>query len=152
MARPLIYFLCTGNSCRSQMAEGFARALAGDRFDVASAGIEPSSLHPLAVAVMREVGIDISAHTSKGISPALLQRADTVVTLCGDANDRCPAVPGARLRLHWDLPDPARARGTEEERMAVFRSVRDDIARRVRKLTSVPPPDASSTAPQKGCR
>ncbi len=136
VAKPLIYFLCTGNSCRSQMAEGFARDMAGDRFEIASAGIEPSSVNPRAIAAMREVGVDISAQTSKPIDEALLKRADLVVTLCGDANDRCPAVPTTRLRLHWDLPDPARARGSAAEQMEVFRTVRDDIRRRVSELVA----------------
>ena len=139
MAKPLLYFLCTGNSCRSQMAEGFALQMAGGRFEIASAGIEPSSLNPRAIAAMREAGVDISTHTSKAIDLALLRRADVVVTLCGDANDRCPSVPEARLRLHWDLQDPARAQGTEAERMAVFRAVRDDIRRRVADLVAQPP-------------
>ena len=134
MDRPLLYFLCTGNSCRSQMAEGFARSMGGDRFEVASAGIEPSTVNPRAVAVMREVGVDISGQTSKGIDPGLLGRADVVITLCGDANDRCPSVPGARRRLHWDLPDPARAQGSEQDQMAVFRAVRGEIRRRVAGL------------------
>jgi arsenate reductase len=118
------------------MAEGFARDLAGERFEIASAGIEPSSVNPRAILAMREVGIDISAHTSKPLDPGLLSRAEVVVTLCGDANDRCPAVPTARMRLHWDLPDPARAVGTEAEQMAVFRAVRDDIRRRVSGLVA----------------
>lgn len=134
MPRPLVYFLCTGNSCRSQMAEGFARHLAGDGWDVASAGVEPSAVSPKAIAVMREAGIDVSDHTSKAIDPELLGHADVVITLCGDANDRCPSVPTARRRLHWDLPDPARAQGAPEEQMAAFRVVRDDIRRRVSEL------------------
>jgi len=136
VAKPLMYFLCTANSCRSQMAEGFARHMAGDRVEVASAGLEPSSLNAQAVMVMGEVGIDISGHTSKAIDADLLQRADVIVTLCGDANDRCPSVPASARRLHWDLPDPARAAGTEAERMAVFRSVRDKIRRHVAALVS----------------
>jgi arsenate reductase len=133
-AKPLLYFLCTGNSCRSQMAEGFARALAGARLEVASAGLEPSAVHPLAIAVMREAGVDISGHRSKAIDPALLARAAIIVTLCGDARDRCPAVGGPGRRLHWDLPDPARAPGGQAERLAAFRAVRDDIRRRVAAL------------------
>lgn len=116
------------------MAGGFARRLAAEDFEIASAGIAPSRVQPLAVDVMREVGVDISAHASKAIDPELLQRADVVVTLCGDANDRCPPVPNARRRLHWDLPDPPRARGRTEDRLAAFRAVRDDIRRRVVEL------------------
>jgi len=118
------------------MAEGFARHLVGERCAVASAGIEPATLNPRAVAAMHEVGIDISAQTSKGIDAALLRRADVIVTLCGDANDRCPRVPEARRRLHWDVSDPARASGTAEEQRAVFRTVRDDIRRRVAALVA----------------
>lgn len=113
------------------MAEGFARALGGDGLEVASAGLEPSRVHPRAIQVMAEVGIDISGQTSKAIDPAVLRRAAVVVTLCGDANDRCPTVPPGAKRLHWNLPDPARAAGTEAEQLTVFRSVRDDIRRYV---------------------
>jgi arsenate reductase len=132
--KPLIYFLCTGNSCRSQMAEGFARAMAGDRFEVASAGIAPTRVNPHAIAVMAEVGIDISRHTSKGIDRALLDRAAVVVTLCGDAEESCPVTPPHVRRLHWPLPDPARAQGTDAEVMAVFREVRGQIGARTRAL------------------
>lgn len=135
--RPLLYFICTGNSCRSQMAEGFARALGGDRLDVASAGLAPSTVNPMAIEVMQEAGVDISGHTSKAIDATLLARASVVVTLCGDANERCPAVPGSARRLHWDLPDPARVSGTEAERRAAFRAVRDRIRRHVEALVAV---------------
>lgn len=134
MQRPLVYFLCTGNSCRSQMAEGFARSLAGDAWDVASAGLSPSVLDPRAVAVMAEVGIDISGQVSKGIEPARLSRATLIVTLCGDAAERCPVTPPHVRRVHWPLPDPARAMGTEAEVAIAFRAVRDDIRRRVEAL------------------
>lgn len=129
--KPLIYFICTGNSCRSQMAEGLARHILGDRFDVKSAGLEPSTVNPTAIQVMAEVGIDISHHTSKALDPSLLSRAEVVITLCGDARDRCPNVATGGLKLHWDLPDPARAEGTVAQRLDVFRSVRDDIRRRM---------------------
>lgn len=132
--RPLLYFICTGNSCRSQIAEGFARALTGDRAEVRSGGTEPKGLHPLAVQVMAERGIDISGQASRAIDPAALQEALVAVTLCGDAEETCPATPAAVRRLHWPLPDPARAEGTPEERLSVFREVRDDIARRVQAL------------------
>lgn len=131
---PLLCFICTGNSARSQMAEGFARSLADDRVEAASAGLEPSRVNPLAVAAMNEVGVDISWHQSKAIDLSILARATIVVTLCGDANERCPVVPGPSRRLHWDLPDPARAQGPDAERMEVFRRVRDDIQQRVRAL------------------
>ena len=136
MPTPLVYFLCTGNSCRSQMAEGFARHLAGDRWKVASAGIEPSVVNPLAVAVMAEVGIDISRQVSKPIDPAFLDRAAVIVTLCGDAEERCPVTPPHVRRVYWPLPDPAKATGSECEVRAAFRAVRDDIGRRVEALLS----------------
>ncbi len=136
MPTPLVYFLCTGNSCRSQMAEGFARHLAGDRWEVASAGIEPSVVNPLAVAVMAEVGIDISRQVSKPIDPELLHRAAVIITLCGDAEERCPVTPPRIRRMHWPLPDPAKATGSESEVRAAFRAVRDDIGRRVEALLS----------------
>ncbi len=127
MPKPLMYFVCTGNSCRSQMAEGFARLLGGDRWQVASAGIAPTAVNPLAVIAMSEVGIDITPQTSKAIDRDLLQRATVVVTLCGDAEETCPAPPPGVRRVHWPLPDPARARGDAAEVAAVFRSVRDEI-------------------------
>ena len=116
------------------MAEGFARSLLNPCWTVASAGLETHGLNPRAVAVMKEVGIDISDQESTLIDPDYLAASDLVVTLCGDARDRCPVVPATVTRLHWDLPDPAAATGSEEEILAVFRSVRDDIARRVRSL------------------
>ncbi|PDO10325.1 MAG: arsenate reductase (thioredoxin) [Candidatus Reconcilbacillus cellulovorans] len=134
MKKKIIYFLCTGNSCRSQMAEGFAKAYLGDRFDVYSAGIEAHGLNPTAVRVMAEKGIDISGQTSDVIDPQLLAKADWVITLCGDAHDRCPAVPPHVRREHWGFDDPAKATGTEEERLAVFRRVRDEIEERIRRF------------------
>ncbi|MEW6547445.1 MAG: arsenate reductase (thioredoxin) [Bacillota bacterium] len=134
MAKKRVMFLCTGNSCRSQMAAGFARHLGGDRWQVYSAGLEPAGLNPRAVEVMRELGIDISGQVSRAIDPDLLRSMDLVVTLCGDARDRCPVTPPHIRRLHWPLPDPARAEGTEEEIMAVFRRVRDEIQELVAQL------------------
>jgi arsenate reductase len=134
MRKPLIYFLCTHNSCRSQMAEGFARHLAGDRWEVASAGTEPSVVHPLAVAVMEEAGVDISRQVSKPLDPGLLERAAVIVTLCGDAEERCPVTPAHVHRVHWPLPDPAKATGSASEVRAAFRAVRDDIGERVKAL------------------
>jgi arsenate reductase len=130
--RPVLYFLCTGNSCRSQMAEGWARHLGGDRVEVYSAGVEAHGLNPTAVAVMREIGIDISGQKSKLIDPELLHRADYVITLCGDAKDRCPVTPPHVRRLHWRFPDPAKVTGTEDEVLAAFRAVRDAIGERIR--------------------
>lgn len=134
MPKPLVYFLCTGNSCRSQMAEGFARQLAGDRWEVASAGIEPSTVHPRAIAVMAEVGIDISRHVSKAIDPDRLAHAALIVTLCGDAEERCPLTPPRVQRVHWPLPDPAKASGSDAEVYGTFRAVRDEIGQRVQEL------------------
>lgn len=146
MRSPLVYFVCTGNSCRSQMAEGFARAWGGGRVLAASGGLSPSRVHPLATAVMREVGVDISGQRSKAIDPELVREATVVVTLCGEADEACPATPPHVLRLHWPLPDPARAEGTEEERLRVFRAVRDEIAGRVKELLDGPP-DARPLTP-----
>lgn len=131
---PQIYFLCTGNSCRSQMAEGFARQILPADWRIASAGIETHGLNPLAVKVMAEKGIDISNYQSKLIDPQYLQTCDIVVTLCGDARDRCPVVPATVTKIHWPLLDPAQATGTEAERLAVFRQVRDEIAKRIQAL------------------
>lgn len=122
-----IYFLCTGNSCRSQMAEGFAQEILGPDCRVASAGIETHGLNPLAVKVMAEKGIDISQHTSKLIDPEYLNNCDLVVTLCGDARDRCPMTPPTVQKEHWPLPDPAQATGSEAEILEKFREVRDQI-------------------------
>jgi arsenate reductase len=124
-----VLFLCTHNSARSQMAEGFLRALAGDRFEAGSAGTEKTVVNPLAIRAMAERGIDISGHTSKLYSD--LESWDYLITVCDDANERCPWVPGPVKRLHWSFPDPSRAIGTEEERLAVFRRVRDRIHERL---------------------
>jgi arsenate reductase len=126
-----VLFLCTGNSARSQMAEGFLRHLAVDRFDVESAGINPKGVNPLAITAMREVGIDISGHHSKTAGSLLGQHFRYVITVCDNANERCPIFPGV-VRLHWPLEDPATATGSESERLAVFRRIRDQIDSRVR--------------------
>lgn len=131
MNKPGVLFLCTGNSARSQMAEGYLRHLAGDRFEVESAGIDPKGVNPLAIAAMREVGIDISGHRSKTAGSLLKRSFRYVVTVCDNANERCPIFPGAVKRLHWPLEDPAAATGSEEERLAVFRRVRNEIAGRM---------------------
>lgn len=126
-----IYFLCTGNSCRSQMAEGLAQQLLGPEWHIASAGVETHGLNARAVVVMNEVGIDISHQYSKLIDVDYLDHCDLVVTLCGDARDRCPITPPSVKKLHWPLPDPAQTEGTEEEQLTVFRSVRDQIKWRI---------------------
>ncbi|KIR08748.1 arsenate reductase (thioredoxin) [Levilactobacillus brevis] len=129
-----IYFLCTGNSCRSQMAEGFAKQMFGLDWEVASAGIETHGVNPFAIKAMAEVGIDLSHNTSKLIDTNYLNQCDLVVTLCGDARDRCPMTPPTVKKLHWPLPDPAQATGTEIEKMEVFRKVRDQIHQNVQNL------------------
>ncbi|WP_204121713.1 MULTISPECIES: arsenate reductase (thioredoxin) [Levilactobacillus] len=129
-----LYFLCTGNSCRSQMAEGFAQALAPADWTIASAGVETHGLNPLAVKAMAEIGIDISQHTSKLIDTAYLNSSDVVVTLCGDARDKCPMTPPTVERRHWPLRDPAQATGDEAAQLVVFRQVRDEIKDRVSAL------------------
>lgn len=136
MTKPLVYFLCTGNSCRSQIAEGWARHLGGDKIEVHSAGVEAHGLNPRAVATMKEANVDISQHTSKLIDPDLLNRADYVITLCGDANDRCPMTPPHVTRLHWGFEDPARATGTEEEVQTKFRDVRNAIRDKIQEFLS----------------
>jgi len=126
-----VLFLCTHNSARSQMAEGFLRAMAGDRFEAGSAGIEKTSVNPLAIRAMAERGIDLGGHTSKVYADVASEGWDYLITVCDDANERCPWVPGSVKRLHWSFPDPSRATGTEEERLAVFRRVRDQIQERL---------------------
>jgi arsenate reductase (thioredoxin) len=126
-----VLFLCTHNSARSQMAEGLLRNLAGDRFEAHSAGMEATHVRPLAVRAMDEIGVDISGQESKTLDRYLGEPFDYVITVCDDANEACPFFPGGARRLHWSLPDPSAAKGTEEERLAVFRSVRDGIRERV---------------------
>lgn len=137
MTRKLkILFLCTGNSCRSQMAEGYARYYGGDRLEFYSAGISPVGVNPRAVSVMKEAGIDISGQTSKAIDRDILDQADIIITLCGDARESCPLAPGKVEKRHWALEDPARAKGTEAEIMDKFRSVTDQISSLVKELIS----------------
>ena len=122
--------LCTGNSCRSHLAEGILRAVAGDILDVQSAGSKPAGyVHPMAIRVMAEIGIDISGHRSKHMDEFLDRDVETVVTVCGNADQACPMFPGQVHRYHWGFDDPAHAVGTEEERLKVFRRVRDEIRR-----------------------
>ena len=126
--KPTILILCTGNSCRSHMAEGILRAAAGDLLDVQSAGSKPAGyVHPLAIKALAEIGIDISAHHSKHMDEFLSQDVETVITVCGNADQACPMFPGQLNRHHWGFDDPAHATGTEDEQMAVFRRVRDEI-------------------------
>lgn len=129
-----ILFLCTGNSCRSQMAEGFARSLAAGSVAIESAGIEAHGKNPRAIAAMQEVGVDISAQESTRLTDAMLERADLVVTVCGHADEHCPLLPPGTRKLHWPLEDPARATGTEEEIRTEFRRIRDEIQERMTEL------------------
>ncbi len=135
MSRPVtVLFLCTGNSCRSQMAEGYARTLGRGAVEALSAGIEAHGKNPRAIRVMAEDGVDISEQESTRLSDDMLARADVVVTVCGHADERCPIVPPGVRKEHWPLPDPARAEGTEPEIVTEFRRVRDAIKRRVADL------------------
>ena len=130
--RRRVLVLCTHNSARSQMAEGFLRAWAGDRCEVASAGTEATRVHPLAIRAMAEAGIDLGAHTSKSLDRFVAEPWDVVITVCDSANEGCPVFPAHTTRIHWSFEDPSRATGTEDERLAVFRRVRDEIAGRLR--------------------
>lgn len=126
--KPKVLILCTGNSARSHMAEGILRAAAGDVLDVHSAGSKPAGyVHPLAIKAMAEIGIDISGHRSKSMSEFLNQKIDTVITVCGKADQVCPTYPGQIHRFHWPFDDPGHAVGTEDEQLNVFRRVRDEI-------------------------
>ena len=128
MAKPLILILCTGNSCRSHLAEGILRAAVGEAAEVASAGSDPAGyVHPMAVEVMKEIEIDISAHTSKHLDEFLQREVHTVITVCGNADQACPIFPGQAEKHHWPFDDPAKVTGSEEEIRAVFRRVRDEI-------------------------
>ncbi|MFY3790641.1 arsenate reductase (thioredoxin) [Ureibacillus sp. MALMAid1270] len=133
MSHKTIYFLCTGNSCRSQMAEGWAKKFLPD-WDVKSAGIEAHGLNPNAVKAMKEIDIDISKQTSDIIDMETLNNADLVVTLCSDAADKCPVTPPQVRRVHWGFDDPAKVQGTDEEKWSVFQRVRDEIGSRIKKF------------------
>lgn len=129
-SRPTVLILCTGNSCRSHIAEGILRAAAGDFLDVVSAGSKPAGyVHPLAIAVMHEIQIDISRHTSRHMNEFMSRPVETVITVCGHADRGCPMFPGQVNRHHWPFEDPAHASGTEEEKLAVFRRTRNEIHR-----------------------
>lgn len=131
MSQPKVLFLCTGNSARSQMAEGYLRRVADERFEVMSAGIEPKGLNPLAIEAMQEIGIDISRQTSKDVVDLLGQHIPYVVTVCDNAKEHCPIFPGTWKFLHWSLEDPAAATGTHDERLSVFRRIRDQIVEHI---------------------
>lgn len=128
MNKPRVLILCTGNSCRSHMAEGILRAAGGDLFEVHSAGSNPAGyVHPMAIEALKEIGIDISSHDSKHMDTFLDRDIDTVITVCGNADQACPAFPGQVERYHWGFFDPAKATGTDEEAMNCFREIRDQI-------------------------
>jgi arsenate reductase len=131
VTRQRVLVLCTHNAARSQMAEGLLRAMAGDRFEVASAGTEATRVHPLAIRAMEERGIDLRSHTSKAVDRLAAEPWDVVITVCDAARERCPVFPGRTTRVHWSFEDPSAAVGSEEERLAVFRRVRDAIAARL---------------------
>jgi len=126
--KPTVLILCTGNSCRSHLAEGILRAAVGDSLNVQSAGSKPAGyVHPLAIQVMKEIGVDISAHHSKHMNDFLQSPVETVITVCGNADQACPMFPGQLNRHHWGFYDPAHATGTDAEKLTVFRKVRDEI-------------------------
>src|SRR5690242_4562528 len=133
--RKRVLILCTGNSARSQMAEGLLRNLAGDRFEAEGAGVAPTHVRPEAITVMRELGIDISQHRSKSVDEFLGQQFDYVITVCDNANEQCPNFPANTKRIHWSFADPADAKGDEQSRLAVFRRVRDEIAERLQRFS-----------------
>ena len=125
-----ILFLCTGNSCRSQMAEGFLRHMANDRFEVFSAGIKPLQVNPVAIKVMDETGIDISSHRSKSVMEFIDQKFDCIITVCDNAKQTCPIFPGQYTKIHWDIMDPADFQGSEKDKLSFFRTIRNEIKNR----------------------
>jgi arsenate reductase (thioredoxin) len=130
MSKPVVLILCTGNSCRSHLAEGLLRAAAGDILEIQSAGSKPAGyVHPLAIKAMAELGIDISRHRSKPLTEFLDQKIETVITVCGNADEACPVFPGQVNKHHWPFYDPAHAEGSDDQKLAVFRQVRDEINR-----------------------
>ncbi|GAB4208571.1 MAG: arsenate reductase ArsC [Roseiflexaceae bacterium] len=139
-----VLILCTANSARSQMAEGLLRALAGDRFEVFSAGSRPSIVNPLAIAAMDERGIDIRGHRSKSLNEYLSEPFDYVITVCDNAAEGCPVFPGRAERIHWSFPDPAAAEGDEEARLASFRTVRNAIEAQLREWVATQPTTATA--------
>jgi len=130
--RKRVLILCHGNCARSQMAEGLLREMAGNRVDVASAGVSPTQVRPEAIAAMREIGIDISGYRSKSVDEFVNQNFDYVITVCDNANEQCPVFPGQVKRIHWSFDDPAAARGEDDARLSVFRRVRDEIRDQLR--------------------
>ena len=135
--KPAILVLCTGNSARSQMGEGLFRHYLGDRFDIHSAGTRPSSVRPEAIAVMAELGVDLSGHRSKSVDEFLTHEFRYVFTVCDNAKESCPLLPGNAERIHWSFEDPAAVEGSDEERIAAFRNIRDQIRERVLKFGAI---------------
>jgi arsenate reductase len=133
-AKHRVLFICTHNSARSQMAEGWLRHLAADKFEAFSAGTEATKVRPQAIRAMAEVGVDISGHQSKTLQRYLSEPWDYVITVCDEANEACPVFPGGKYRFHWSLPDPSKATGNPEEQLDVYRGVRDTIKRRVKEF------------------
>jgi arsenate reductase len=133
MMKQRVLFICTHNSARSQMAEGLLRRLGGERFEVFSAGTEATHVRPLAIRAMAEIGIDISGQQSKTLDRYLGEPFDDVITVCDAANETCPIFPGAKQRRHWSFEDPSKATGSEDEQLAVYRRVRDEIRVRIEK-------------------
>ena len=131
MHKKKVLVLCTGNSARSQMAEGLLRHEGGDRFDVFSAGTKPSHVRPEAIAVMNDIGVDISAHRSKSVDEFVGHDLDYIITVCNNAKETCPVFPGTAKRLHWPFDDPAAVEGPENIRLAAFRKIRDEIHGRI---------------------
>jgi arsenate reductase len=129
-----VLFLCTGNSCRSQMAEGLLRSFYGDKYEVFSAGVNPTSVNPNAITVMKEIGIDISGQKSKSVNEFINQIFDIIITVCDNAKESCPIFQGKAERLHWSFFDPAEAVGTQEEILQVFRKIRDEILVKTKEL------------------
>ncbi|HYH00873.1 MAG TPA: arsenate reductase ArsC [Terriglobales bacterium] len=131
-----VLFLCTGNSCRSQMAEGFLRAYGGDAYEAHSAGTNPSTVNPLAAEVMKEIGIDISGQRSKNVGEYVGQHFPLVITVCDNAKEHCPIFPGPCVREHWPFEDPAEAMGSDKQQLEVFRKVRDQIRECIRSFVA----------------
>ncbi len=129
-----VLFLCTGNSCRSQMAEGFGRAYGTGLIEAHSAGLLPAGVNPHAIRVMNEVGIDISGQTSKAVDAKLLGRMDVIITLCGHAERLCPATPPDSKRLHWPIDDPVGMVGTEEKILSEYRRARDELSEKIKEF------------------
>lgn len=132
--RKQVLILCTGNSARSQMAEGLLRRMAGDRFKVESAGVAPTRVRPEAIEAMREIGVDISQQRSKSVDEFAGREFDYVITVCDNANEQCPVFPGRTERIHWSFDDPAAVEGDDETRLSAFRRVRDEIQQRLRSF------------------